>query len=370
MLNNFSLGKRTYTNAKILGITGSAGKTSLKNLVKNLLENYGKTFCSPKSYNNHFGVPLSLSQLRTNHKFGIFEIGMSKAGEIKFLSNLIKPHIGIITNIGEAHIENFKNLKGIANAKGELIDNIHKNGTIILNRDDKYFEHLEKRAKQKNLKVITFGLSKKSDVYPFEIITMNNKKKLKVKVFNQNYFVEIGNLNIHNVLASLAILKLLNLNINQILKNYKKYEATPGRGKIYKIFRYQKFFKLIDESYNANPLSVKTAIQNFNAIKKQNFKKYLLLGDMLELGKQSEVLHRNLSKVINKSDIDKVFVKGSKSLITYKYISKNKRGNIFQQDEDIDFTLNDIISNNDYLMIKGSNATGLNNFCKRMIKGF
>ena len=91
---------------------------------------------------------------------------------------------------------------------------------------------------------------------------------------------------------------------------------------------------------------------------------------MLELGKQSEVLHRNLSKVINKSDIDKVFVKGSKSLITYKYISKNKRGNIFQQDEDIDFTLNDIISNNDYLMIKGSNATGLNNFCKRMIKGF
>ncbi len=152
-LNNFASKKRTYTNAKILGITGSAGKTSLKNLVKNLLENYGKTFCSPKSYNNHFGVPLSLSQLSTNHKFGIFEIGMSKAGEINFLSNLVKPHIGIITNIGEAHIENFKNLKGIANAKGELIDNIHKNGTIILNRDDKYFGYLEKKAKKKILKL-------------------------------------------------------------------------------------------------------------------------------------------------------------------------------------------------------------------------
>ncbi len=369
-LNNFALGKRTYTNAKILGITGSAGKTSLKNLVNNLLENYGKTFCSPKSYNNHFGVPLSLSQLSTNHKFGIFEIGMSKVGEIKFLSNLVKPHIGVITNIGEAHIENFNNLKGIANAKGELIDNIHKNGTIILNRDDKYFGYLKKKAKQKNLKVITFGLNKKSDVYPFKIIKINNKKKLKVKIFNQNYFVEIGNLNIYNVLASLAILKILNLDINRIIKYYRKYESTPGRGKIYKIFRYQKFFKLIDESYNANPLSVKTAIQNFNAIKKKNFKKYLLLGDMLELGKKSDVLHKNLSEVINKSDIDKVFVKGNKSLITYKYILKKKRGNILQQDEDIDSTLNDVISNNDYLMIKGSNATGLNNICKRIIKGF
>ena len=91
---------------------------------------------------------------------------------------------------------------------------------------------------------------------------------------------------------------------------------------------------------------------------------------MLELGKKSDVLHKNLSEVINKSDIDKVFVKGSKSLITYKYISKKKRGNIFQQDEDIDSTLNDVISNNDYLMIKGSNATGLNNICKRIIKGY
>ena len=172
------------------------------------------------------------------------------------------------------------------------------------------------------------------------------------------------------MLASLAVLKILNLDIGRVIKYYKKYESSPGRGKIYKISRYQKFFKLIDESYNANPLSVKTAIQNFNAIKKQNFKKYLLLGDMLELGKKSDVLHKDLSKVINKSDIDKVFVKGSKSLITYKHILKKKRGNIFQQDEDIDSTLNDIISNNDYLMIKGSNAPGLNNFCKRIIKGF
>ena len=131
-----------------------------------------------------------------------------------------------------------------------------------------------------------------------------------------------------------------------------------------------KKFKLIDESYNANPLSVRNAIKKFDSIKKQNFKKYLILGDMLELGKKSETLHKELSKVINNSDIDKVFIKGIKTLVTYKNINKNKRGNIFQQDEDVDFTLNNIIANNDYLMIKGSNATGLNILTERIIKGY
>ena len=368
-LNKFASIKRNYTNAIIIGITGSAGKTSLKNLLKDLLKNYGKTFFSPKSYNNHYGVPLSLSQLKTNDKFGIFEIGMSKSGEINFLSNLVKPHIGIISNIGEAHIENFKSLKDIASAKGELIDNISKNGSIILNRDDKYFKFLEKKAKQKNLKILTFGFSKESDICLEKKIESNKKTQVKVKILNRFFSFKIGNVNVYNVLASLAILKQLNLDPSKILKIFRNYEPTEGRGKIYKINRYKKFFKLIDESYNANPLSVKTAINNFNVIKKQNFKKYLLLGDMLELGKKSKILHKDLSKVINKSDIDKVFVKGDKALVTYKNIVKNKRGNIFQQDEDIDFTLKNIISNNDYLMIKGSNATGLNNMSKRMIRG-
>ena len=148
-LNDFASKKGNNTNAKVFAITGSAGKTSLKNLIKNLLQNYGETLCSPKSYNNHFGVPLSLSQLNTSHKYSIFEVGMSKAGEINSLSKIIKPHIGIITNIGEAHIENFKNLKAIADAKGEILNNIKKNGTIILNRDDKYFDYLEEKSNVK-----------------------------------------------------------------------------------------------------------------------------------------------------------------------------------------------------------------------------
>ena len=368
-LNEFAKKKREDSSAKIIAITGSAGKTSLKNLIKDLLQNFGDTLHSPKSYNNQYGVPISLSFLTPNHNYGVFEVGMSKVGEINSLSKLIKPHIGIITNIGEAHIENFKNIKGIAKAKGEIINNIRKNGTIILNQDDKYFHYLKSKAKLRNLNIVSFGLSKMADIHPISIKKNSHKTKILIKIKNQNFDLEIKNINIYNVLSSLALLKVLNLNIEKVIKKFSTYNPIDGRGKIHKIKRYNKKFKLIDESYNANPLSVKNAINNFNNIKKQNFKKYLVLGDMLELGKKSIFFHKDISKVINNSDIDKVFIKGNETLNTYKSLNVNKRGNIFQQDEDVDFTLNNIISNNDYLMIKGSNATGLNNFTKKIIKG-
>ena len=369
-LNSYASKKRNVTKAKIIAITGSAGKTSLKNLSKDLLQRFGNTYCSPKSYNNQFGVPLSLSQLDVSHKYGVFEVGMSKKGEINNLTKLIRPHIGIITNIGEAHIENFKDLRGIANAKSEIINNIQQDGTLILNRDDYFFSFLEKKAKLRNLKIVTFGINKRSDINLTKVAKDKKNQILTIRSNKQTFIIRIKNINIYNVLSSLALLKELNLRFSKILKLYKSFEPTDGRGKVHKIKRYKKIFKLIDESYNANPLSVKNAIKDFTSIKKKNFKKYLLLGDMLELGRKSDKLHRDLSIVINNSDIDKVFVKGDKTLNTYKNLRINKRGNIFQQDEDVDFTLNNIISNNDYLMIKGSNATGLNDFTKKMIKGY
>ena len=369
-LNRFASKKREYSKAKIFAITGSAGKTSLKNLIKSLLDNYGKTHCSPKSYNNHLGVPLSLTQLKTDDEYAVFELGMSKGGEINKLSKLVRPHIAIITNIGEAHIENFKNLKGIANAKSEILNGIKQNGTVILNRDDNFFHYLEKKAKLKNLKILSFGRNKKSDIHLISVTKRKNEKILRIRIGEQILNIELKDINIYNVLSSLALLYELNLDISKIKNFFKICLPSEGRGKAYNVKRYNKKFKLIDESYNANPLSVKNAINNLNSIKKNNFKKYLLLGDMLELGQKSKILHKNLSKIINSSDIDKVFIKGSEALVTYKNIHKSKRGNIFQQAEDVDFTLNNIIANNDYLMIKGSNATGLNNLSKRMIKGY
>ena len=368
-LKQFAKLKRKNSLAKIIAITGSAGKTSLKNLVKQLLQNFDNTHSSPRSFNNHFGVPISLSNLSTRDKYGVFEVGMSKAGEIKNLSKLIQPHIGIITNIGEAHIENFKNIKGIAKAKAEIIDTIKAGGTIILNRDDKFFGYLYKKSKLKKLKIVTFGKNKKSDIFPTKIIKYKNYTKFFLKVKNQKIDLKIKNINIYNVLASLAVIKEIELDLNSVKKIFKNYEPTEGRGKTHFISRYNKKFRLIDESYNANPSSVRNAINNFNSIKKDKFKKYLILGDMLELGGKSEKYHKDLSKVINNSNIDKVFIKGEKTLFTYQNLHKSKQGNILQNKDDIDLVLGNIINNNDYLMIKGSNATGLNILSKKMIKG-
>ncbi len=368
-LNSFAKLKRELTSANIIAITGSSGKTSLKNLIKDLLKYFGSTHASPKSFNNHFGVPLSLSNLNYKDKFGVFEVGMSKYGEIRNLTKMIKPHIGIITNIGEAHIENFKNINGIAKAKSEIIENIESGGTIILNRDDKFFNYLSQKAKKYKLNISSFGQHKDSDIRIDKTINLGKKSKVFISIKGTVISFNIVDINIYNVLAALALLKELNVNFYKILSKFENFSSLEGRGKKYNISRYNKKFRFIDESYNANPSSVKTAINKLRLIKKHKFKKYLILGDMLELGSKSKKFHEELSKVINNSDIDKVFIKGNKTLFTYKHINREKRGNIFQNNEDIDFSLNKMISNNDYLMIKGSNATGLNNFSKKLIKG-
>ena len=201
------------------------------------------------------------------------------------------------------------------------------------------------------------------------VIKKGNKSKIFINIDSRLIDFEITDLNIYNILASIAVLKELKINFSKIKNKFKHLGLLEGRGKKYSVLRYKKKFKLIDESYNANPLSVKNAINKLSSIKKEKFKKYLILGDMLELGSKSKKFHEDLSKVINNSDIDKVFIKGQKTLFTYKHLNKDKRGNILQNNEDIDFTLSKIISSNDYLLIKGSNATGLNNFSKKMIKG-
>ena len=167
-------------------------------MLRELLEIFGKTYSSPKSFNNHIGVPISLSNLTYNDKFSIFEVGMSKAGEINKLTKLIRPNIGVITNIGEAHLENFKNISGIAKAKSEIIENIEKGGTIILNRDDKFFNYLYKKAKIYQLKVITFGKNKKSDVCVQKLLRKDNFLELLVKIKNNKLSFKIKDLNIYN----------------------------------------------------------------------------------------------------------------------------------------------------------------------------
>ena len=247
--------------------------------------------------------------------------------------------------------------------------NITPDGTIILNRDDKFFNFLFKKAKSYKLKTISFGKHIKSDVRLKKVIKKKDFSKISVQIRDQILNFNIKEINVYNVLASLALLYLLKIDFKKIRLNLEKFEPSEGRGKKYFIKRYKKKFRFIDESYNANPLSVKNAINRLNLINKEKCKKYLVLGDMLELGSKSKKYHEEISRVINNSDIDKVFVKGKKTIFTYKHLNKNKRGNILQNIEDIDANLSQWISNNDYLMIKGSNATGLNDFSKSIIRG-
>ena len=368
-LNKLAIEKRFETDAKIIAITGSVGKTTLKSLLGNLLSKYENTYYSPKSYNNHFGVPFSLSNLEKNHKYGVFEVGMSKKGEINLLSKMIKPNIAIITNIGEAHLENFKDINHIAKAKSEIIYNIEKNGLLILNKDDNFYNYHKKIANKLKIKTISIGQSKKADIQLISNKKIKKNKILKIRAFNEVTNIKSNNVNPFNILASVAVIKYLKLDLNRVLDIFSKFYSLEGRGKIHKIRRYKTNFTLIDESYNASPFSVKEAILKLSNSEKKNFKKYLLLGDMLELGRRSDDYHRDLSKHINSSDIDKVFVYGKKILNTYKYLKKNKQGNILQNKNDFDEIFKGLIKKNDFLMIKGSNATGLNKISNSIIKG-
>ena len=377
--NTFSslnrLGKITRNNssAQIIGITGSAGKTTLKNLVSFTLKKYGKVYHSPHSYNNKFGVPISLANLKKNTEYGVIEIGMSKKGEIDYLSKIVRPDIGIITNISEAHIENFRDLKGIAKAKAEIIDNISKGGDIILNKNNKFFNFFSNKAAKNGINVISFGIKTKSDVSLSSINKYKNIYRLKIFVKNKFFYFDVKHNStnfINNILACISVLLVLNLNLNKMRKNFINFQVPDGRGDIKIVKKFNKKFKFIDESYNANPLSMISAIENMNLYnRKKNEKKLVFLGDMLELGKKSKKLHRTLSKTINTSDIDQVFVYGKHIKETFNFLSENKKGKVFKNLKEAYDHFGKIVHNNDLLMVKGSNATGLNNFSKIIKRG-
>ena len=364
--------KRDLSSATFIAVTGSSGKTTVKSMLGNLLAKFSKTYFSPKSYNNQYGVPLSISNIGPRDDFGVFEVGMNKFNEIYKLSSLVKPHIGIITNVSEAHLENFRNTKDIAKAKSEIIYNIEKGGTVILNRDDNFFNYFVKIAKKNKIKVKSFGFSKKSNIRFLNLIKKQGSLFFRMMVNEKKFLFKINNSNkshLMNILSCVAVLDELNLDLYKVRNFFKSQALLKGRGKISKINMFNKQFFLIDESYNANPLSVKSAIENFSEIQRKGKKKYFLFGDMLELGKNSHIYHKKISKLINKSDINKTFVFGNKAFETYKFLKKNKRGDVVKDLKSFKNKISKVLKNGDFLMIKGSNATKLHEVSKEFIGG-
>ena len=363
---------RANISANIVAITGSCGKTTLKELLGNTLRKISKVSISPKSYNNKFGVPISLLNLRKNDEYGVLEVGMDKKGEIDYLSKIIQPDVSVITNINFAHAKNFKNIKHIAIAKSEIIQNTKQGGFVVLNADDNFYKLLKKKAFKNNLKMISFGIkNKNSNVKFLNIKKQKNYYQLCIQVNKvKKYFLISNNYqnNIYNILATLAIMSVY-VDIFQLNKNiFLKFRVPQGRGDVSKIKILEKTISLVDESYNSNPLSLKSAILNYDQIVSKKFKKYLLLGDMLELGSHSKKLHQSIAPVINKTKIDKVFIKGHYMKYMFEKLSNSKKGRVLtNKSQIIDLIRNDL-NNNDSLMIKASNATGFNKMVKE-IKG-
>tara|TARA_B100001093_G_scaffold143473_1_gene135978 strand:+ start:972 stop:3815 length:2844 start_codon:yes stop_codon:yes gene_type:complete len=363
---------RKNINTRIIAITGSCGKTSLKELLGTSLNNISQVSISPKSYNNRFGVPLSLLNLNSSDNYGVLEVGMDKKGEIDNLSKIIKPNVSVITNINYAHAKNFKNIKSIALAKSEIIHNTKPKGCIVLNADDSFFKFHKTIALKKKLRVISFGIKNKKSTISLSDINRNGKyflinieyNNLKKSFLISNNFQS----NIYNVLGAIAVISIY-FNISELNKKiFLNFKTPKGRGDISRIKIMKKHINLIDESYNSNPLSLKSAILNFEKINSKKSKKFLLIGDMLELGKHSKRLHKSIAPIINKTKINKVFVKGNNAKLIFQNLSKSKKGKVLHNKSQIIELLRKDLNDNDYLMIKASNATGFNLIVKE-IKG-
>ena len=346
-----------------ISITGSSGKTSLKELLGYTLNQISSATFSKKSFNNKYGVPLSLFNIKKKNLFGVFEVGMDKKGEIDKLTKIINPDVGIITNISYAHIKNFKNLKDIAKAKSEIINNITNKGYIILNKDDIFYDFFLKKAIARKLKIISFSIKKNSDIK-----LLNIKRKKKYYIFNIKIHNQIKKFKINenlkkyssNILATCAVLSIY-FSINEIKDNiFFKYQIPEGRGDVFNLKYKNKKIKLIDESYNSNPLSLEFAIKNFEEIKVNPKNKYLLLGDMLELGKFSKQLHVKAAKFINNSNFNKLYVVGKHIKDTFNKIKTQKQGKVLKNNNEIFDLFKNVLKNKDYIMVKGSNASGLN----------
>ncbi len=361
---------RKSLNANNIAITGSAGKTSIKQLIGFCLSKLEKTYFSKNSYNNKYGVPMSIFNTPQSAKFSVLEVGMDKKGEIHDLTKLIKPNLGLITNISYAHIENFKNLDQIANAKAEIINNILPGGTMIINMDDHYCKYFIKKAKIKKLKIITYSKNNRNaDIFLIGHKRNKNKYLMNIKIKNKKkYFLVSNNLSYYkeNILATISVL-INYFDIEKLNKNlFLDFKIPLSRGSIINYQKKSKKLTIIDESYNSNPLSFKFALERFDTTYKDRNKKFLLVGNMLELGKHSKSLHRKIAEYINKSKLNKAYVYGNFTKHTFNKLKPQIRGKILNKYSDIMNLINKDLPNNSFLMIKGSNSTGLNNIIKNL----
>ena len=343
-LQNLALYHRKRLKSKILAITGSNGKTTSKELIHSILSTSYKTTSTDGNLNNHIGVPLSLLKIKGDTEFSVIELGANNFGEIEFLTKMAEPDYGYITNFGKAHLEGFKNISGVIRAKTELYDwLIINNKILILNYDD------PEQIKFKSSNHFSFG-SKLESKYMFEIIESDN---VIVKCNNMVYESSLyGDYNFSNVCSAIAIGLEFGINPKLIREKLKNFRSKNNRSEIIKINNKN----VILDAYNANPTSVEFAIKSFI---KNKGTKALVLGDMFELGENSEIEHKKIIDIADEFNIDRCIFIGEE----FFKLKQDSVKNIFFKTKEDFYEFGDIIREEN-ILIKGSRGMQMEDVLK------
>ena len=352
---------RDRTRARIAAVTGSVGKTGTKEALRHVLAGQAPTVASAASYNNRWGVPLSLARMPRGAGFGIFEIGMNHPGEIAPLSRLVRPHVAVITNVEAAHTAFFDSLEGVADAKAEIFEGLEAGGTCVLNRGNPFFERLRAAASRRpGARIVSFGADDAGDAdYRARGIALETGgSTVDADLAGRRIGFRIALPGRHWVLNALAVLAAadaLGADLHRAAAALADLPALDGRGRSHVLACDGGTFTLIDESYNANPASVRAAIETLGRTAAGG-RRIAVLGSMRELGPDSDALHAGLAGPLIDNAIDLVHAAGDMRLALDR-LPEAMRGAGADSGQTLAGLVAAAVGAGDVVMVKGSNAS-------------
>ncbi|MHA7777461.1 UDP-N-acetylmuramoylalanyl-D-glutamyl-2,6-diaminopimelate--D-alanyl-D-alanine ligase [Roseibium sp. M-1] len=361
-MRRLGIAARARTNARIVAVTGSVGKTGTKEALRLSLAPSGKVHASVASFNNHWGVPLTLARMPADTDYGVFEIGMNHAGEISPLVKMVRPHAAIITTVQPVHLEFFDSVEQIAKAKAEIFDGLEPGGVAILNKDNLQFDLLKFLAATAGVsKIHTFGEDPTADSHVEKAVSYPAGSSVDAVILGQEMTYKIGAAGKHQVKNSLAVLTavvVLGADLAKAGLALDTMRAPRGRGEVTRLPMQKGELNLIDESYNANPASMRAALSVLGeAPVTRPGRRVAVIGDMRELGTDADRLHAELIKPITEADIDAVYCAGPHMHALWKQLPHDLRGHYCEDAKDLEDVLLGDVRAGDVVMIKGSLGT-------------
>lgn len=352
---------REHSKARVIGVTGSVGKTGTKEMLRICLSSLASVHVNMKSHNNAIGVPLTLANLRQQNDYAVVEMGMNHKGEILDLTSLVRPHVALITSIAETHIGNFANLNEIAEAKAEIFQGLEDPGLAILNRDNPFYRQLREAAETRAQRCLTFGKARDATVRLIDCQSLENQCVLTADVAGETIRYTLGVSGLHwayNSLGVIACIYGLGEDVQRAADSLSSFDLMPGRGRVYSLHSGTKNYTLIDESYNASPTSVSAALKVLGGRKPgRSGRRIAVLGDMLELGNREQGLHAGLSVDVIAAGLSSVLTVGSRMRYLRDSLPKSLRGPHFDSAAEVVGPLVAEIKDGDVVLIKGSFST-------------